>query len=118
MALIDKSEIREVTGISQVERKSIMNFLQGAVYCWCKNRKNEWFSMWDLMGGDNYYWDGTPLLVLYTKHENKGKDSEQAVKDAGKDSGWLLKKTVHEDIRYFESKKEELTRKYRWVDRK
>jgi hypothetical protein len=115
MSLLPESEIRDVYEISEQEKQSIIDFLQGAVYCWCKNRPDEWFSMRDLMGGDNYYWEGTPLLVLYTKHENKGKDSETAVKDAGKDSGWLLKKVIDQDQRQFETKKEELIRKYKWI---
>ena len=116
MSLTEPSEIREVTGISPEERQSIIDFLQGAVYCWCKNRKNEWFSMRDLMGGDNFYWQGTPLVVLYDKHENLGKNSESAVKDAGKDSGWLLKRVINDDLRSFDTVVEEQIRKYRWVE--
>jgi len=115
MVLTKESELRTVTGISEIDKQRIIDFLQGAVYCWCKNRKDEWFSLRDLMGGENYYWQGTPLLVLYSKHEDKGKPWELAVKDAGKDSGWLLKKVISEDSRTFETKKEELIRKYRWI---
>ena len=104
-----------MTGITEEQKQQIIDFLQGAVYCWCKNRKDEWFSMRDLMGGDNFHWQGTPLLALYLKHENQGKDSESAVKDAGKDSGWLLKKVISNDMRIFDSKNEELIRKYRWI---
>jgi hypothetical protein len=110
------SELREVSGITDVEKQRISDFLQGAVYCWCKNRKAEWFSMRDLMGGDNYYWQGTPLLVLYQKHSEKaGKEKELPLKDAGKDAGWILKKVISIDNRTFETKKEELIRKYRWI---
>lgn len=115
MSLTPESEIRDVYDITEEEKQRIIDFLQGAVYCWCKNRPDEWFSMRDLMGGENYYWEGTPLLVLYTKHENKGKNSETAVKDAGKDSGWILKRVTNNDQRQFETKKEELIRKYKWV---
>lgn len=115
MSLTPKSAIRDVYEITDVEKKGIIHFLQGAIYCWCKNRPNEWFSMRDLMGGDNYYWQGTPLLPLYEKHENKGKGWESSVKDAGKDSGWLLKRVISDDKRTFETKKEELIRKYRWI---
>lgn len=107
----DIGQIRDVKGISVEEKKMIMSFLQGAVYCWCKNRSDEWFSLRDLMGGDNYYWEGTPLLVLYEKH----KDKETAVEDAGKDAGWLLKKVVYDDKRHFNTKKEHLIRKYKWI---
>jgi hypothetical protein len=116
MALIIDSEIRDVYDITDEEKQRIVDFLQGAVYCWCKNRPDEWFSMRDLMGGENYYWQGTPLFVLYQKHISKGKDSESAVKDAGIDSGWILKKLINNDTRRtFETKKEELIRKYRWM---
>ena len=70
MSLKIESELRNVTGISEEEKRRIKDFLQGGVYCWCKNRKDEWFSLRDLMGGDNFYWQGTPLLPLYLKHEN------------------------------------------------
>ena len=83
--------------------------MQGAVYSWCKNRKGEWFSLRDLMGGDNFYWNGTPLLDMYLKQKYLGKNSETSIKDAGKDAGWILKK----DDRKFEIKKENLIRKYR-----
>jgi hypothetical protein len=111
MGLIEKSIVRNVTGISNEEKQRIMDFLQGAVYCWCKNRKDEWFSLRDLMGGDNYYWEETPLLPLYNKHKIK---SSEPVKEAGKDGGWLLKAVINKDKRQFETKKEALIRKYRW----
>ncbi len=72
MALLIDTEIRTVHGIKPEDTKSIIDFLQGAVYCWYKNRPDEWFSMRDLMGGDNYYWQGTPMLELYEKHKKNG----------------------------------------------
>ena len=110
MSLIVKSEVRNVTGITDEEKIAICNFLQGAVYCWCKNRPDEWFAMRDLMGGDNFYWEGTPLYALYEKHQTK----PNAVEEAGKDSGWLLKKVIDDDKRKFETKKDEMVRKYKW----
>lgn len=115
MSLLEDSELRRVSGISSQQEQRILDFLQGAIYSWCKNNPDQWFSMRDLMGGENYYWQGTPLIVLYNKHTQKGKSWDSAVKDAGKDSGWLLKKVVHLDKRTFETKKEELIRKYKWV---
>ncbi|WP_219605470.1 hypothetical protein [Vibrio parahaemolyticus] len=50
MGFINKEVIRGITGVSDEEQASIKAFLQGAVYCWCKNRRNEWFSLRDLMG--------------------------------------------------------------------
>lgn len=115
MALIEKSEIRNVTGIDSTQLKAIYHFLQGAVYCWCKNRPSEWFALRDLMGGDNYYWDSTPLMSLYEKHkDNIGKVWEDAVSGAAKDSGWILKRVLEDDKRRFDTKKEGLVRMYRW----
>ena len=112
MALNVKSQVRNVSGITANEKARIRDFLQGGVYCWCKNRKNEWFSLRDLMGGDNFYWQGTPLLPLYSKHEHKTSDP---VKDAGKDAGWLLKAVIAEDKRLFDTRKQEMIRQYRWI---
>lgn len=106
---------RDVSGISETEKQLITVFLQGAVYCWCKNRKNEWFSLRDLMGGDNYDWNETPLFPLWQKRVNQGWDEDDAITEAGKEAGWLLKTMLHKDQRDFETKKEELVRKYRWL---
>lgn len=103
MIIKGNAEIRSVTGISSDEEKDIMNFLQGAVYCWCKNRKDEWLSLCDLMGGDNYYWNHTPMMKLWEKHNDMEK--EDPVSEAGKDGGWLLKKVIKNDQRNFETKK-------------
>lgn len=115
MALLPKSEVREVHGITPKESRDIFNFLQGAVYCWCKNKPEKWFSMRDLMGGENFNWTGTPLSKLYDKHIEKGKNDASAIEDAGKDSGWILKKVINDDRREFKTKKEDLIRKYRWI---
>ncbi len=111
MAFTPYSLVRDVHGINEEQKTRIRDFLQGAVYCWCKNRPDEWFSMRDLMGGENYYWEGTPLIALYEKHH----EEDDAVERAGKDSGWLLKRVIDDDSRNFDTKKEELIRKYRWV---
>jgi len=104
--LIEKSEIREVNGISKEQKQRITDFLQGAIYCWCKNRKNEWFAARDLLGGDNYYWEKTPMFALYEKSKN--------IEQAGKDAGWLLKKVINNDKRSFNTRKNGLVRQYRW----
>ena len=112
MALTKDNEVREVGGITEAERQRILDFLQGTVYSWCKNRKGEWFSVRDLMGGDNYFWSGTPLQVLYSKYHGR---TDNPVSDAGKDAGWLLKKVIAEDKREFDTKVEARTRQYKWV---
>lgn len=113
MSLKIDAQSRTVTGISEGETQRIKDFLQGAVYCWCKNRKGKWFSLRDLMGGENFQWQGTPLLCLYLKHEGKNEDP---TKEAGKDAGWLLKSVIANDKRKFDTKKEELIRQYCWID--
>ncbi len=115
MSFKTEVEIRDVNGISQEAKQRIVDFFQGAIYCWCKNRPDEWFSIRDLMGGDNFYWEDTPLESLFVKHISKGKSGEDATKDAGKDAGWLLKHTLNEDRREFNIKKEELVNKYQWI---
>ena len=88
MALSQPAALREMQGISEAEKVRIYDFLQGAVYCWCKNRKNEWFSMRDLMGGDNFHWEGTPLIALYAKQQAAGVKDPEAIERAGRESGW------------------------------
>jgi hypothetical protein len=114
MSLIPYSEIRDVHGISLEQKNRIKCFLHGAVYCWCKNRPDEWFSIRDLMGGENYYWHGTPLQVLFEKHIKKGKSSEEAIKGAGIDAGWLLKRVIDDDIRKFHTSKGGFVKIYLW----
>lgn len=113
MTLSVESKIHRVYGLSEKERDLAKAYLLGAVYCWCKNRKDEWFSLRDLVGGDNCQWSGTPLMPIYVKHKGVAED---AVKEAGKDTGWLLKRVLNDDQRTFESKKEGMVKHYRWVD--
>ena len=112
MTLVPPSEIRDVTGITPGDTQAIYHFLQGAMYCWCKNRKDEWFSLRDLMGGDNFEWEVTPMYALYNKHAGTASDP---VKQAGKDGGWMFKRVVHNDRRSFETREAEQIRQYRWI---
>jgi len=50
-------------------------------------------------------------MTPYEKHE----DAIDAVQRAGKNGGWLFKRVIDNDSRKFETKKEELIRKYRWI---
>jgi len=115
MALITPSEVRDVYGITDEEKSLIKAYLQGAVYSWVKNRKDEWFAVRDLVGGENFEWQGTPLIVLYKKHISKRKNNDEAIVDAAKDLGWLLKAVLNEDKRHFEVGKSGLTVAYKWV---
>src|SRR5207245_9960491 len=112
VALTSDADLREVSGLTDDEKDRIADFLQGAVYCWCKNRPDEWFSLRDLMGGENYYWEGTPLIRVYEKHRDAG--AHNPVKEAGKDGGWLLKKVLVNDPRTFDTREAPFIREYRW----
>ena len=104
-----------VNGFSERELNLMRAFLQGAVYCRCKNRKDEWFAARDLLGGDNYYWQGTPLMPLYDYYLNGNEENhDYAVEEAGKAAGRLLKEVLINDKRTFETEKG-YTRMYRWT---
>ena len=73
MSFINDSNLprpRAVNGITDEQRRATLSFLQGSVYCWCKNRKDEPFAARDLLGGDNYYWQDTPMEALYLYYLN------------------------------------------------
>ncbi|MEA1877201.1 MAG: hypothetical protein U9N86_10060 [Bacteroidota bacterium] len=115
MTLRNKSKMRKNFGICESDLHDIKCFLQGAVYCWAKNKKDEIFAARDLMGGENYEWSGTPLICLYNKHINKGKSDELAIEEAGKDLGWILKSVLDEDKRTFVASDKGMTQGYKWV---
>lgn len=115
MSLTKKSKLRDVNGISETEKALIKAFLQGAIYCWVKNRKGEQFAARDLMGSENFEWKGTPLFVLYKKHKNGGKDHKSALKSAAKDLGWLMKAVLADDKRTFKVSKSGLVNSYCWI---
>ena len=108
---------RAVHGISDAQRQDIWYFLQGSVYCWCKTRKEEPFAARDLLGGDNYYWQDTPMMVLY-EYYKAGDDANNnyAFEEAAKAAGRLLYELLCHDKREFETWVE-YTRMYRWTGR-
>ena len=113
--VIGLKTFKGVNGFSERELNLMRAFLQGAVYCWCKNRKNECFAARDLLGGDNYYWQGTPLMPLYTYYLNGDNNNhDYAVEEAGKAAGRLLKEVLIRDKRIFATE-EGYTRMYRWT---
>ena len=106
---------RAVHGISEEQRQNIINFLQGSVYCWCKNRKDEAFAARELLGGNNYYWQYTPMIALFEYYRN-GNDAnnEYAIEEAGKAAGRLLYQMLYNDKREFQTWVD-YTRMYRWT---
>lgn len=111
----DNITTRNVHGLSPNDLQRIRDFLQGAVYCWCKNRKGEWFSARDFLGGDNFYWEHYPLGILYFRQIEMGKSHDEAFEQAAKDAGHILKKMLKDDDRTFETEGG-YTRSYRWME--
>lgn len=109
----DYNYIPHFAWINEGQRRDMKIFLKGLVYCWCKNRKDEWFAARDLLGGDNYFWQDTPMIDLYLHYEEEGY-GEDAVNMAGKGAGKLLMEMLDEDKRTYETGKE-YTRCYRWT---
>ena len=66
------------------------------------------------MGGENFDWSDTPLFVLYERHRIRGKSDEQAIEDAGKDLGWILKQVLADDKRTFIASDADMAKGYKW----
>lgn len=115
MLLPQGQEMRDVSGISDEQKKAIKAFMQGAVYCWAKNQKDVEFAVRDLVGGDNADWGGTPLQALYDKHVQLGKDHPAAFDAAAIDLGWLVKAVLEADARKFTVSKSGRANAYLWV---
>lgn len=116
MTLTVPSEIREVHGLTVVDKQLIEAFMQGAIYSWVKNRKGEWFAVRDLVGGENTDWSGTPLQQLYDKHITAGKSSDAAHDAAAHDIGWIVKSILANDKRVFENDNTGFVSSYRWIE--
>lgn len=86
-------------GLTDEQVVRILDYLQGAVYCWCKNRPNEEFGAQLLFGEENSDWNGTPLQDCYYHREASG--TPDPVKEAAKDCGHLLRRMLQDDNRSF-----------------
>lgn len=81
--------------ISTLDIELIKIYMQGAVYSFCKNNPNDWFSVRVLFGGENTNWANTPMQKLYDYHSVMQNDTAQ--KRAMADEGHLLKQVLAED---------------------
>lgn len=117
MLIGDNIIVKGTHGFNDLDLQLIEAYLQGAVYCWCNTNGDEPFTARDFLGGENYYWQGTPLIVLYEYYSQfaNGND-DYAIREAGKAAGRILKKVLKRDKRYFETEKKEgsLSRTYWW----
>ena len=113
---VNENDYRNVNGFSETEIDEMCAFLQGAVYCWCKINQDKWFAARDLIGGDNFFWEGTPLFRLYEYYHNGDEqNAEYAKNEAGKAAGHLLKRVLIEDKRIFDTTEGFRTRCYVWT---
>jgi hypothetical protein len=111
----DNVIVHEVAWLKPEDEQRIMDFLQGAIYCWCNQHNDSWFSVREIMGGNNRdEWDKTPLGILYDKHIKDGKSHDESWDLAGKEEGKILKKVINQDARNFETKEYEQIRQYKW----
>ena len=108
----DNTEIR-LPNMADHQKQKIFDFLQGAVYCHCNQRKNEQFHCRDLIGGENADWNGTPLQAIY--EYRLGCNSPNPVDAAGQDAGWFLKEVLRRDSRKFEAADGDRSKCYIWV---
>lgn len=106
-----------IKGLNSWERDLIYAYLQGAVYRRCNENPNDWFAARDLVGGKNYYWQGTPLIVVYERFRkaNPPKSSEYAEDMAAKAIGHMLKRVIVDDKRTFDTQVKNLVRHYKWT---
>lgn len=114
--IIGIDSYKRVNGFSERELREMEAYLQGVVYCWCKNvGANHWFAARDLLGGENYFWGGTPMARLYEYYlGGDDHNNAYAIEEAGKAAGRLLKKVLVEDRRQFNTR-EGYTREYCWT---
>ena len=110
------SSYRNVHGFTPNEIRRMLDYLQGAVQVWCRDRHGEGFAARDLLGGANYHWEGTPLMPLYEYYMAKSDNNwEYSVKQAGRAAGNLLKRVLIEDTKRNYETRQGFTREYRWV---
>lgn len=107
---------KNVHGFTEREIERMLDYLQGAVQVWCRDRHGEWFAARDLLGGANYYWQGTPLMRLYEYYmEQSDNDNDYSVRQAGCAAGHLLKRVLLADTKRRYETRQGYTREYRWV---
>ena len=114
--IINDSSYKNVGGFTDDDTREMRAFLLGAVHVWCRDRHGEWFAARDLLGGANFFWQGTPLISLYDHYlEESDGDGDYAVQQAGRAAGHLLKRVLIDDTKRRYETRQGYTREYRWV---
>jgi len=116
---------RETSTLPESDIPEARAFIQGAVYCWCKNKPGDVFAVRNLFGGDNTDWGGTPLQAIYDHWHSTYREQnpelsddelhEKAADQAAIDVGLLAKSVLQDDRREFKSTDAFKTKEYRWV---
>ena len=94
--------------LSDDEINEIKNFLHGAVFCWCRNCKEDngdqkWFNLNNLIGeATSANWKDTPLIKLFDWHNNNNDYGDRSIMDAGK----ILHKLLDSNNRFFLGEKD------------
>lgn len=114
--IIGESTYQNVHGFSEAELQRMRDYLLGAVQAWCRDRHGEWFAARDLLGGANFYWQGTPLIRLYEFYmEQSDEDNDYSIRQAGRAAGHILKRVLIEDTKRTYETRIAYTRQYCWV---
>lgn len=101
-----------VANLKKDDVQRIKDFVQGSVYCFCKNCPDRYFAARDLFGGKNFHWQETPLMKLFEWHLNNRKADAKEM--AGKDIGWILLDVIKEDKREFDLN-DDYVHEYKWT---
>lgn len=113
--IVEDSSYKNVRGFTEEELQRMRDYLLGAVQAWCRDRHGKWFAARDLLGGANYFWQGTPLMALYNYYMGQSAhDEDYSVKQAGRAAGHLLKRVLVEDSKRTYETYRGYTRLYRW----
>lgn len=99
--------------LSNEDLELVKAYMLGAINDFCKNNKNEAFSIRIMFGEDNADWRKTPMQKIYDYHINNGKSHDEARKIAGQDAGHLLKRILNDDDRTFEFVGKDSSNKYK-----
>ena len=104
----ESTEFHPTTKLSDDEMTAIKNFLHGAVFCWCRNCKEDngdqkWFSLHDLIGeATSANWKDTPLIKLFDWYRNNSDYGESSAKHTGK----ILKQLLDSNEQIFYGEKD------------
>ncbi|MGL4986241.1 MAG: hypothetical protein ACRC5H_03780 [Treponemataceae bacterium] len=85
--------------LSRAQISAIEAHILNLVNTWCINNGSKKFTIRDFAGGQNYNWNGTPLIDLYNWHRNN--NSTDPEYDAGMDAGRILKRILCKNTKAF-----------------